>query len=843
VALVVAALVTSRLLSASSIGSATTSPVVVLVGAATTEHVMDAIVAGSSAVDVHARQSPPVTAPASAFCGSVTYSSDGGTGSTVASPDGADEGRDALRDSASGNFPDQATGAGQGCIGIARSDAPLRSIGSSADSGAFEYYGFALDAVTWATTSLHAPPSLSPAQLQGIFACTYTDWSQVGGSPGPIQRVLPPDGSGVLDDFLRQDLGVGSVTALPASASGCPPIARTGEDEGYDLNNGSALYGPLADPRAYANAVLPFSAAAWTYEAAHATNPTLDLRAGVRPGELEVPQGIDDVDAAAIRWTGSTWQLDNSTVVGDSNDVRNVAGLEFVEHDAVVTSAPGTFQASDVGKTLDGLRTPDGNVITSVGADGSSATISPGAQSDGVGPAAIGYPIVSEHTIAGGAFPGVHYVYNVVDSESTTYAAALALVGFEDAPGEARSSLCDGTDADLIVDNGFLPLAPRSTTGGNTGVTCTRDTQGALAGTTWTAEDLDGPGVPTGAGQSSAVVDEEVATAAVVSQNHLHVFYSQGGHLRHALFDGTTWSFGDLSSDFIPGGATISAVATPIGVDVLFPASGDSHEHLAQFDGSTWTFQTTPLGANEMAPVYSAGALHVFSGGRHAWLDASGWHSENFDGVGSPSGGGRTTDSIFPGARAATDGSDLFVSYTTAGPGPNVVRLAGWNGSTWSFSDSPIPYVTADPQLQPHSMAVVGGVPHLLTYDSQVQSLVDWSYDGTWHNAGVTEPGAVIGPPFPDACQVHPGGAWPATNVVAGVLHVAFQGDAGIACDATLGAAGWTTTTSLDALPYVDATAISVAFFHGSQYVFYVNGVVPFFPYGDGKNRLRVAHT
>jgi hypothetical protein len=68
--------------------------------------------------------------------------------------------------------------------------------------------------------------------------------------------------------------------------------------------------------------------------------------------------------------------------------------------------------------------------------------------------------------------PGVHYVYNVADSTEPAYAAVVAVAGFTDSPGGTRSALCSGSDASLLLSNGFLPLPARTSPGGNSGVTC-----------------------------------------------------------------------------------------------------------------------------------------------------------------------------------------------------------------------------------------------------------------------------------------------------------------------------------------------------------------------------------
>jgi hypothetical protein len=321
---------------------------------------------------------------------------------------------------------------------------------------------------------------LTQAQVQGIYECTVTDWAQVGGAPGPIQRVLPPDGSGVLTDFVTGVLGVADAASLPASAPGCPPMERVGEDEGYDLFHGSAVWGPLADSTQYENAILPFSAGMWTYEAAHDTNPTLDVRSGVRPGALLVDQGTEQVTAFPVAWTGSQWSLNDATVVGDASKVHRISGIGFDASSATISAPAGTFTAADVGRVVDSPAAFPGTRVVAVAPDGTSATISPPrARVTGTADATLGAPVVSEATIAAtsGAsspFPGTHYLYDVVDRSSPSYRAALELVGFQDDPSGLQSALCAGAHADDIRDGGYLPLEPITSPGGNVGVTCRR---------------------------------------------------------------------------------------------------------------------------------------------------------------------------------------------------------------------------------------------------------------------------------------------------------------------------------------------------------------------------------
>jgi len=68
-------------------------------------------------------------------------------------------------------------------------------------------------------------------------------------------------------------------------------------------------------------------------------------------------------------------------------------------------------------------------------------------------------------------FPGVHYVYDVIDLSAPSYAAARGLVGFQDSPSSAKSPLCSGADVSDIRLSGSVSCR-RSSLPGNTGVTC-----------------------------------------------------------------------------------------------------------------------------------------------------------------------------------------------------------------------------------------------------------------------------------------------------------------------------------------------------------------------------------
>jgi hypothetical protein len=556
------------------------------------------------------------------------------TNNWVPAPNGSGQGKTALNAALAGSTPYNGGGAEvapNGCIDIARSSGAR----AGTDPSTYEYYAFAQDVITWGSTSLHAPASLTEAQIQGIYNCTFTDWSQVGGTSGPIQRILPQNGSGSLNTFLAQVLGVGSVAALPSGVAGCPNVEQIEENQFYDLYNGSAVYGPQGDNTQYPNAIAPMSNGAFVFQSLHATNPTVDVRSGWRPGQLVAQQGTDGFNPiGGVLWTGSQWALNTQSVVGSptvaarsenltttttnpsvvtlvptttpvasvhttagtftltasagsftqamvngpiadaggnigasavitaiSSDgstatvsvksvttatvtanvsshfnagdagatltgnanipggttiqfvingttaeisqaataaatgvattitpvgqVHNVTGLTTTLHGTTVNATAGTFSASDQGKTLDTTCTAAGTQITGVAGDGSSITISPGANAACSSLAGrVGFTVVSPGNIlaaSGSSAPyaGGRFVYNVIDTREPSYTQARALIGYQDTPSGTKSNLCssghdsaNGGADDLISDNGFLPIPPHTSAGGNTAVSC-----------------------------------------------------------------------------------------------------------------------------------------------------------------------------------------------------------------------------------------------------------------------------------------------------------------------------------------------------------------------------------
>jgi len=135
------------------------------------------------------------------------------------------------------------------CIDFARSSRGRSSSDPAKGPGGIVFVALAKDAVTWAANSTtNAPASLTPAQLNAIYTCTDTNWSQVGGSNAPINAQLPQTSSGTRAFFL---------SAIGVSTPGSCVNSTAEENEGVD----PALQGP--------NVIFPYSVAKYIAQVFH----------------------------------------------------------------------------------------------------------------------------------------------------------------------------------------------------------------------------------------------------------------------------------------------------------------------------------------------------------------------------------------------------------------------------------------------------------------------------------------------------------------------------------------------------------------------------------------------
>jgi ABC-type phosphate transport system substrate-binding protein len=361
VGLVVGAAATT-LFSAAPANAASTHPGVVITaaGSDTTEGMMDQILTDNNPTtgtefNIHAQPLTNFTVPGDNFCTSATYN-DIAAGTVFDAPQGSGAGRNALKNSVGATFPDAVhntgspSGTGKGCVDIARSSAEPQAIGT--DLATFEYYGFALDDVTWASPSLQAPAALTVQQVRDIFNCVTTNWSQIpGGGNGPIQRVFPSTSSGTGDTFIKKVLGG---VAPPSGVAGCPNVITAEENHGnlfLDTTNQPAL------AAAYQQAILPYSAGKWAFQVNNSANPTLDIRGGVRIGGIIPTAGTQTSVKYPLNWNGVSgkFRIDSAATLvnesnpnlGNPNDTTQLPGVRYL-YNVIDSTSPSYTVARDI---------------------------------------------------------------------------------------------------------------------------------------------------------------------------------------------------------------------------------------------------------------------------------------------------------------------------------------------------------------------------------------------------------------------------------------------------------------------------------------------------------------
>lgn len=494
--------------------------VIAAAGSDTLEFVTDSIIATwDPQIKDHVYSIPPgphlpagdYTVPADADClvplvynktePTTEANADGNGNGKLFPPNGSGAGRSALNTSAStatnyGGTINAENATHNGCVDVARSSGGP----TGTDPAEFEYYGFALDAVMWGTTSTKAPSTLTLTQLRSVFRCEdettaglnaaqqavdadtrVNNWAEVGGAFGRISRVVPQSDSGTKAFFVANVLGGTDPAGITNAA--CPNTLEVQENTGKVLTQG-------ANEGRYDEYILPYSAGKWVFHVTNKGNPTVDLRNGVRPGAIarsasevcpsptSTPAfpvtftGSNNNGTAAVRYDGSGWLL-NATSLVCFNTVTATTSAGSTS----ITGAPaGTFTTSTIGLVVEGTGIFDGSVITNVGGGGTSATLSNSATASGTVSVKFGIPVVSEFNpnIVSATnvsiYPGVRELFHIVDTRSSSYDEALALFGFE-AGTANKSPLCNGGNVGEILDNGFLDLVAL-TNNGTAGTTC-----------------------------------------------------------------------------------------------------------------------------------------------------------------------------------------------------------------------------------------------------------------------------------------------------------------------------------------------------------------------------------
>jgi hypothetical protein len=318
------------------------------------------------------------------------------------------------------------------CIDIGRSSGgPGAATGG--DTSTMQYYAFAMDAVSWATTSLKAPPTLTTAELQGIYRCQYTNWKNLPthpGTDGQIQRYLPNPSSGTRKFFLsdvlqltKDDTSGNTVTGKfdeHSTAAGdggtCPAVRGDGDVDTTWNGSGSPVIEEnemtqiaLGDQD---KAIGPFSAGQWVFQAGGEGNPTIDQRGHARlGGTVTAPTSGTPQNNSTVFWGATDGTYELNTVAAEAANGGTVAGV--VDEASVKAESGGTE--------------------------------------------------------ATGIYPGIRFVYNILDTADSTraYQGGLAIVGMDNTPGGTfKSPLCAGAsnfERSAIASFGFAPL---NTTGG-----------------------------------------------------------------------------------------------------------------------------------------------------------------------------------------------------------------------------------------------------------------------------------------------------------------------------------------------------------------------------------------
>lgn len=156
------------------------------------------------------------------------------------------------------------------CIDFVRSARGRSSTDPARGKGGILFVTLAKDAITYATNATtNAPGNLTISQLNAIYTCTDTTWTQVGGSSSStIKPFLPQTGSGLRNSFLK-DIGV--------STPGACVNSSVQQNEGIDPQFAGN-----------ADALVPYSVAKWIAQRFHSA------KCGTKPTKTQDQFGCDE---------------------------------------------------------------------------------------------------------------------------------------------------------------------------------------------------------------------------------------------------------------------------------------------------------------------------------------------------------------------------------------------------------------------------------------------------------------------------------------------------------------------------------------------------------------------
>jgi ABC-type phosphate transport system substrate-binding protein len=170
------------------------------------------------------------------------------------------------------------------CIDFARSSRGRSTTDPHLGKGGIAFVPFARDAVTYSTRTAKAggtdaPANLTTAQLTGIYECTITNWSAVGGKNATIKAFLPQTNSGTRSFFLKT-INVTTPGSCVSDGSGATGSIEENEGTNKLLNDAAAIF--------------PFSVGSYVEQAFHSA------KCGVKPNKLQNKFGCDAVGVLGL---------------------------------------------------------------------------------------------------------------------------------------------------------------------------------------------------------------------------------------------------------------------------------------------------------------------------------------------------------------------------------------------------------------------------------------------------------------------------------------------------------------------------------------------------------------
>ncbi len=168
------------------------------------------------------------------------------------------------------------------CIDYVRSARGRISTDPERGSGGVLFVALAKDAITYTSNATsNVPANLTTAQLNAIYTCTATTWTQVGGaSTDTIQAFLPQTGSGLRSSFLK---------AIGVSTPGPCVNSSVQQNEGTDPQFAGN-----------ADAIVPYSVAKYLSQRYHSA------KCGVKPTASQDKFGCDQHGAFVLNSINGT---------------------------------------------------------------------------------------------------------------------------------------------------------------------------------------------------------------------------------------------------------------------------------------------------------------------------------------------------------------------------------------------------------------------------------------------------------------------------------------------------------------------------------------------------------